>query len=144
MIARLPRPEPGLVFRYHYLWARETREPKPAPSKDRPACLVATIDSETEPLFVVILPITHSPPRGGVKGVEIPEGVRRHLGLDEARSWIVVSEYNLDEWPSAGISRVDRGTAFAYGFLPPGLLAKIKEGFLEVVRAGRAKAIRRN
>jgi hypothetical protein len=33
------------------------------------------------------------------EAVEIPAVVKRHLGLDEARSWIVVSEINRFIWP---------------------------------------------
>jgi hypothetical protein len=48
---------------------------------------------------VVVLPITHSPPADPASAVEIPVAVKRHLGLDAERSWIVVAEGNEFDWP---------------------------------------------
>jgi hypothetical protein len=64
--------------------------------KERPACLVATLDDETDPSLVAILPITHSAPSGDTTGMEIPQNITAMLGLDELRSWIVISEANID------------------------------------------------
>jgi hypothetical protein len=50
--------------------------------------------SATKPRFVVLLPITHSLPIGDTVAIEIPAKVRRPMGLDDERSWVVVSEYN--------------------------------------------------
>jgi len=101
----LPEPSPGLVIRYDYLWMREAAAGRQQ-SKDRPACLVVASDSGTTPRFVVILPITHSAPRGDDVGIEIPHKVRRALGLDDAPSWVLVSDHNVDEWPNAGMTPV--------------------------------------
>ena len=95
----LPDPRPGLVFRYDYLWSRESISGRDQ-GKERPACLVAASDPATKPRFVVILPITHSPPSGDTIGIEIPPRVRQAIGLDDAPCWVVVSEHNVDEWRS--------------------------------------------
>jgi hypothetical protein len=139
----LPRPEPGLVFRYDYLWLDETSSARPS-GKERPACLVATLDDEADPQLVVILPITHSRPRGESVGIEIPQVVTEKLGLDEARSWIIVSEANVDFWPNAGLATIPgkRGS-YAYGFLPPGLFENVKTKFLTLFTQRRAKLVRR-
>jgi hypothetical protein len=101
----LPEPRLGLVIRYDYLWSREAAEGR-RQSEDRPACLVAASDSSTTPRFVVILPITHSAPRGDDVGIEIPHKVRHALGLDDAPSWVLVSDHNVDQWPNAGLTPV--------------------------------------
>lgn len=140
---RLPEPEPGLVIRYDYLWSREAEAGRKS-GKERPACLIATIDSASDPRFVAILPITHSEPKGRTAGVEIPPRVCEHLGLDGERSWVVVSEFNVDDWPNAGLSPVPgRRGQFAYGFLPPRLFAAIKAKFLDIHDAGQTKRVRR-
>ena len=61
--------------------------------------------------------------------IEIPAKVKQAIDIDDEPSWIIVSEHNVDEWPNAGLSPVPgkRGE-FAYGFIPPGLFAKIKAG----------------
>jgi hypothetical protein len=139
----LPDPKPGLVVRYDYLWSREAAAGRDQ-GKDRPACLVAASDSVTTPRYVVLLPITHSPPAAGTVGVEIPARVRQAIGLDDAPSWVIVSEHNIDEWPNAGLSPIPgRPGAFSYGFVPPGLFAQIKARFLELARQNRTGAVRR-
>jgi hypothetical protein len=139
----LPRPEPGLVVRYDYLWLRETGSTRLS-GKERPACLVATLDDEADPRLVLILPITHSRPAGDTAGIEIPRAVAQHLGLDGARSWVIVSEANVDFWPNAGLAPVPgkRGV-YAYGVLPPALFGKVRDGFVRLFETRRAKLVRR-
>ena len=139
----LPRPEPGLVIRYDYLWLSDTKSARLS-GKERPACLVATLDDEAAPGLVLILPITQSRPSGGTVGVEIPRQVCERLGLDTARSWIVISEANVDFWPNAGLAPVPgRRGVYAYGFLPPALFDKVKNGFVRLFETRRAKLVRR-
>jgi hypothetical protein len=139
----LPDPAPGLVVRYDYLWTHEAAAGRDQ-GKDRPACLVAASDVATRPRFVVLLPITHTAPAGDTVDMEIPQRVRQALGLDDAPSWVIVSEHNVDEWPSAGLSPLPgRPGAFAYGFLPPGLFAEIKARFIGLAERGRSAGTRR-
>lgn len=127
----LPEPKPGLVVRYDYLWSRQAAAGREA-GKERPPCLVAASDPAARPRFVVLLPITHSPPAGDTVGVEVPRRVREALGIDEAPCWVIVSEFNVDAWPNAGLVPVPgRAGDFAYGFIPPGLFASIKARFME-------------
>jgi hypothetical protein len=105
----LPEPSPGLVIRYDYLWIDEAALGRDQ-GKDRPACLLAASDAAVSPRFVVILPITHTPPAGDTVGVEIPPKVKEAIGLDDARSWVIVSEHNVDEWPNGGLAPLP-GTA---------------------------------
>ena len=138
-----PEPQPGLVIRYDYLWAHEAAAGREQ-GKDRPACLVAASDSSTNPRFVVILPITHTRPDKNTVGVELPTRVKQAIGLDDASSWVVVSEHNIDEWPNSGLSPIPgRPGTFSYGFIPPGLFAQIKAKFLELAKEKRSDAIRR-
>lgn len=139
----LPDPKPGLVVRYDYLWTHEAAGGREQ-GKDRPACLVAATDRATRPRYVVLLPITHRAPTGATVGVEIPTKVKQAIGLDDAPSWVIVSEHNVDEWPNGGLSPVPgQGEAFAYGFLPPGLFAQVKAAFLELARTKKTGAVRR-
>jgi len=40
------------------------------------------------PTFVTVLPVTHSAPAAVGDAVEIPAAIKRHLGLDQERSWM--------------------------------------------------------
>lgn len=139
----LPEPKPGLVVRYDYLWSREAAAGRHQ-GKDRPACLAAASDSLTTPRYVVLLPITHAPPQGDTVGVEIPPRVRKAIGLDDAPSWVIVSEHNVDEWPNGGLSPLPgKPGMFAYGFLPPALFAAIKARFLVLTRDKKSDRVMR-
>jgi hypothetical protein len=132
-----------LVIRYDYLWTREAAAGRDQ-GKERPACLVAATDATASPRFVVILPITHTPPDKNTVSVEIPENVRRAIGLDDAPSWVIVSEHNVDEWPNGGLAPLPgRPGVFSYGFIPPGLFAQVKAKFLELSGRGRSAGVRR-
>ena len=47
--------------------------------------------------------------------------VKRHLGLDDERSWIVVAEGNEFDWPGYDLRKIGRSDRYDYGFLPPSL-----------------------
>lgn len=139
----LPEPKPGLVIRYDYLWSHEAAAGRDQ-GKERPACLVAASDSSLHPRFVVILPITHSPPDNDTAGIEIPAKVGQALGMDDSRSWVIVSEYNVDEWPNGGLAPLPgRPGVFSYGFIPPRLFAQVKEKFLELSGQRQNSGVRR-
>lgn len=130
-------------MRYDYLWAHEAVAGRDQ-GKDRPACLLAATDDTVRPRYVVLLPITHSPPTGETVGIEIPPKVKHAIGLDDEPSWVIVSEHNIGEWPNGGLSPLPgRPDVFSYGFLPPGLFARIKANFLDLAKAKRSSAVRR-
>jgi hypothetical protein len=132
-----------LVFRYDYLWSVEALAGRDQ-GKERPACLMAALDSASTPRFVVILPIRHTSPAKDTVGVEIPAKVRRAIGLDDAPNWVIVSDHNVDEWPNGGLSPLPgRPGVFAYGFIPPGLFGQIKARFLELAGQGRTPGVLR-
>jgi hypothetical protein len=139
----LPVPEPGLVIRYDYLWSREAAAGRDQ-GKDRPACLVAASDAIATPRFIVILPITHTPPDKDTIGLEIPPKVRQALGLDDAPSWVIISDHNIDEWPNGGLVPLPgKPGAFSYGFIPPRLFAQVKARFMDLHGQGRSKGVQR-
>jgi hypothetical protein len=90
----LPVPEPGLVISYSYLWRSEYEREQEEGVKDRPCAIILIAEDAAGETVVTVVPITHSRPRDQGDGVEIPLAVKRRLGLDEARSWAIVSEVN--------------------------------------------------
>ena len=139
----LPEPRPGLVIRYDYLWTHEAAAGRDQ-RKERPACLVAAMDSSASPRFVVILPITRTRPVKKTVGIEIPAKVRQVLRLDDAPSWVIVSEHNVDEWPNGGLAPLPgRPGVFSYGFIPPGLFAQVKAKFMQLYEKGQTGGVRR-
>jgi len=123
----LPDPIPGLVVRYSYLWLDEYRQGQEEGTKDRP---------EGERV-VTVLPVTHTPPLDRNLGVELPPATKHRLGLDEARSWTVLSEANRFIWPGPDLRPARPGDAatIAFGMLPYRLFETIRQRFLAAIRA---------
>jgi hypothetical protein len=96
----LPDPEPGLVISYSYLWHHEHNAGRDEGTKFRPCVIVLAVDRPADHVVVVrVAPVTHLAPRVGVAAIEIPSAVKRHLGLDEERSWVILDEVNDFAWP---------------------------------------------
>lgn len=140
----LPDARPGLVFRYEYLWKRQARAGRGVAEKERPACIVLALHRADGDTRVLIVPITHSPPRAGEPAVELPPRVKAHLGLDDAPSWVVLAEANIDIWPSPDMRPIPGQPGhFDYGLLPQKLLNQIRATVLEAVRAKRLDMVDR-
>ena len=86
-----------------------------------------------------MLPITHSPQTDPASAVEIPLPVKRHLGLDDDRSWIVVAEGNEFLWPGYDLRRRPHSDRYDYGFLPPRFFNQVLDAFVACHRAGKAR-----
>ena len=142
----LPEPVPGLVIRYSYLWAEEHRRGQEEGVKDRPCAIVLmTADAQGEQ-WVTVLPVTHTPPANREFSVEIPAATKRRLGLDDERSWVVLSEANRFLWPGPDLRPARQGDArtVAYGQLPYALFEEIRKKFISAVRARRAAVVPRS
>ena len=141
----LPKPEPGLVIRYSYLWLREYREGREEGAKDRPCAIILASRDWNGETQALVVPVTHSPPESSVAALELPHAVKKHLGLDAERSWVVLSESNLFDWPGPDLRRIgDRDdSSVAYGFLPPRLFAELRRRFLALEAAARSLRVQR-
>ena len=126
----IPTPEPGLVISYAYLWDREARDGQEEGRKDRPCVIALAVQRQQDgKTWVTVLPVTHSPPRDAAAAVEIPRAIKRHLGLDDARSWVVVSEGDQFVWPGYDLRKARGGDGYDYGFLPPRFFTSVLAAF---------------
>ena len=141
-----PVPRPGLVIRYSYLWEREAQAGQEEGVKDRPCAIVVVLLREGEHPVVRVLPITHSAPLDPASALEIPPLTKLRLGLDSDRSWVVLDEANDFIWPGPDLRPAVSGepATVAYGMLPPGFMAVLKERLLARYQAKRVKAVNRS
>jgi hypothetical protein len=132
----LPDPIPGLVLQYAYLWHDQHRKGLEESTKDRPCVVVLSVAQTDGGTVVTVAPITHSPPRFAGEAVEIPRVTKQRLGLDEERSWIVLTEVNRFRWPGPDLRPVPGAGkgVYHYGVLPPSLFAQVRTGILEWAR----------
>lgn len=140
----IPNPEPGLVISYAYLWHREHEAGQEEGRKDRPGVIVLAVERGTDGATIVtVLPITHSAPAEAVSAIEIPPPVKRHLGFDDNRSWIVVSEGNEFLWPGYDLRKVPGEDRYDYGFLPPRYFYQVLEAFVACHRTRKRLSTQR-
>ena len=141
-----PKPVAGLVIRYGYLWHDEYIAGRDEGVKDRPCAIIAAVSvGENQQTRVLVLPITHTPPERMELAVEIPAKVKQRLGLDDDRSWIVLSEWNDFVWPGPDLRSIAgaRGRRTAYGPLPPSLFQVVRDRFVSLVTARASKPVHR-
>jgi mRNA-degrading endonuclease toxin of MazEF toxin-antitoxin module len=81
----LPDPHPGLVISYCYLWQDENAQGQEEGTKNRPCAIVLTRQVAADVTIVSVLPITHTSPKDPEAAIELPPGLKAHLGLDEMR-----------------------------------------------------------
>ena len=142
----LPKPVPGLVIRYGYLWAEEHARGQEEGVKDRPCAVILLTTDEDGEQWVTVVPVTHTRPSLPELAVEIPAATKRRLGLDEERSWVVLREPNrfLRPGPDLRPARPGDATTVAYGQLPYTLFEEIRTKFIAAIGAHRAGVVPRS
>jgi hypothetical protein len=135
-----------MVIRYSFLWADEHRAGHESGSKDRPCAILVSVSDERDPKDrVTVLAITHSRPSVPDEAIEIPLPVKKRLGLDQEKSWIVLSEANDFLWPGPDLAKVGdpRDGNFVYGHLPPKFFTEVVRQFVELNRKRRVRVVPR-
>ncbi len=126
----IPTPEPGLVISYAYVWDHEAQSGQEEGRKDRPCVIALAIERQQDgETLVTVLPVTHRRPRDAAAAVEIPLAVKNHLGLDDERSWVIVSEGDQFVWPGYDLRKAPRTGRYDYGFLPPRFFNQVLTAF---------------
>lgn len=126
----LPLPIVGLVINYGYLWLHEQDQGQVEARKSRPAAVIVAVERQTG-VFVMVLGITHTPPANPAEGLELPTSAKRRLGLDDSRSWIIVSQANAFTWPGDDLRPRDprNPASIAYGRLPADVVLQLQRRF---------------
>jgi hypothetical protein len=138
----LPKPEIGLVVHYSYLWANQQARGAEEGVKNRPCAIVAATRSVEAKLVVTLFPNTHAPPSDPRDAVELPAALKRHLGLDDERSWVVVNEFNRFVWPGVDLQpRRASPRRYDYGVVPAKFMARVIEVFEAARRARRVASV---
>ncbi len=137
----LPSPEPGLVLNYAYLWHDEYRSGQEEGRKNRPSVIVLCTAREADHATIVtVLPITHSAPQDADMAIEIPSAIKMHLGLDDDRSWIMLTEGNDFVWPGYDLRKVSNTDDYAYGFLPPRFFIEVRDAVVALSKRTKLKS----
>ncbi len=139
----IPKPEPGLVVHFNYLWSRERDAGHEEARYARPCVVVISHWRKSDGgLMALLAQITHSEPGPEDRAIEIPPKVKVHLGLDEQRSWIILTEVNETGWPGYDL-RPNAAGEYVYGFLPVKLFERVKSTLLDALKQRLLKLVPR-
>lgn len=132
----LPTPVAGLVIRYSFLWRDEAAKGQEEGRKVRPCAVLLAVVNEDGDTVVTVLPITHTPPRDPALAVEVPSATKRRLGLDDQRSWIVLTDANRFTWPGPDLRPApgEDVSSVALGLLPRSLYNEVRDRFIAAAR----------
>lgn len=92
---------------------------------------------------MLVAPITHVAPERSDFGIEIPPRVKRHLGLDEAQSWVILTEVNRFIWPGPDVRLAPGQQLPLYGALPAQLFIRIRDGISRHATLSRTAIVKR-
>jgi len=116
-------------FSYASLWHFEHAQGREEGVKNRPCVIVLAVERTGSNRVVTVVPVTHSVPSHPDEAVEIPMTTKRRLGLDDARSWILVSEANSFVRPGPDLHSI-APERFDYGFLPRPCSSRCRRGWV--------------
>ncbi len=128
------------------MWASEHDRGQEEGVKDRPCAIILSSSGESAEQVVTVLPVTHTPPDNAQLAVEIPAAVKRRIGLDDTRSWVVLTEANRFVWPGPDLRPRRRGDAasIVYGPLPYGLFETVRLRFIAALKARAFRSVSRS
>ena len=141
-----------MVLSYSYLWKREHAKGETDGRKDRPAAVVLVRTDLGPGEIVYVLPITHTVPTKGDRWqIEIPAVIKERLGLDEAKSWVDVTELNVFSWTGYHLrptktppgDKPPQQLTCLYGYLPSRFFEKVKKALDEYRLTNKVGLVKR-
>lgn len=96
---QIPKDPPvGHVVAYEYLWQSQspTRDDG---AKVYPCAVIMAIDIAGPVKLAYVVGISHKPPRGTERALELPVKLKKFLGLDDEPSWVYTDQLNVFAWP---------------------------------------------
>lgn len=83
----------------------------------------------------LLAPITSRPPEKST-GIDLPIEIKRQLGLDERKSWVIASNLNKFTWPGFDVRSVPgrNPSTYLYGRIPAGFLLQVRSTLAGLVR----------
>ena len=108
--------------------------------------VAVSVITQNDKEHLLVLAVTHTPPRDPSDAVELPAQMKQKLGLDARPSWIVTTEANAFVWSETDARPIPRraSTSVVYGSVPASFRLRIIAAFLENRKKQRAAIIVRD
>ena len=134
-------PEPADVLSYSYLWSHEAAGGGERAKGSSRVVVVLCIERQAGNLILVSVG-HHTAPEMLPSRSKIHLDVKKQLGLDRERSWVMLNELNRFIWPGPDIRPI-LGGAPLYDALPDWLFERVRQGVLDHNAAGKLKVTSR-
>ncbi|WP_143589693.1 hypothetical protein [Thalassospira mesophila] len=130
----LPKPRPGLVIGYDFLFREQANAGLENAAKPHPAAIILV----THQARVSLVAISHSPPGPDEAPyrLKLTSAECKEMGLDTRDHWINLRDINAFDWPGYDLARSAPGGKYVYGMMSKGT-------FIRLVNALKACAGRR-
>jgi hypothetical protein len=133
-----PKPRPGLVVGYDFLFRDQADAGMENASKPHPTAIILVAHQDVQ-IRVSLVAISHAPPSPSDAPfrLKLTSAECREMGLDAKDHWINLRDINAFDWPGYDLVRSAPGGAFVYGAMSKGT-------FVRLVAALRACSGRRS
>ena len=122
-------------------YSNEAHHSRTEASKDRPCVIVLAVRRETDNrMRVGVVPITHTYP---ARAALLPPNLKRHLGLDDDASWIVLDEANEFVWPGVDLRPIARTKPRGLGLRRATLRTRLRTAAATAIRPYRSQRLLR-
>ena len=88
------KPPVGWLIAYDYVWASSFKH-RDDGEKTYPVAIVAARHDLGPFSLAYVLAISHRAPVAGDRAIHVPPKLKRHLGLDDAPSWVYTDQANV-------------------------------------------------
>jgi hypothetical protein len=143
-------PPIGNLVAYEYLWLSQENTRNDG-AKAYPVALIFAKKIIASVTLAYAVGVSHKSPHASEKAIEVPKKLKRHLGLDEDRSWIYTDQLNEFTWPGPDLKPAEwlsklpsARNSCIIGALPINWFALVKQDVIENLKLKRAAIIRRN
>jgi hypothetical protein len=121
-----PKPRPGLVVGYDFLFREQADAGMENAGKPHPAAIILVVRQDVQ-VRVSLLAISHSPPspNDAAFRLKLTSAECREMGLDTKDHWINLRDINAFDWPGYDLVRSAPGGAFVYGAMSKGTFARL-------------------
>lgn len=132
----LPKPRPGLVVGYDFLFRDQADAGMENAVKPHPAALVVVVEHDVR-TRVSLVAISHSPPSPGQARhyLKFKPAECRQMGLDSGDHWVNLRDINSFDWPGYDLARIAPDGGYVFGRMSKGTFVRLVEAIK--VCAGR-------
>ncbi len=121
-----PKPRPGLVIGYDFLFREQADAGRENASKPHPAAIILIALQDVQ-IRVSLVAISHAPPspKDAAFRLKLTPAECREMGLDAHDHWINLRDINAFDWPGYDLVRSAPGGTFVYGAMSKGTFVRL-------------------